>query len=300
MIRYLAHKDIGGTGYSQLLSGAPNRVPYAQAWYLDLVCPSWGILLDENRGFFMPVPENYTFGVRRILQPPYCQQLGIFGQEVPDEAVCDEFVGHRSLRVVQMHIALNASNGLPVNTRGLYFRPNSTLLLDKPYSECYARFDENTRRNIRKAIKAGVEIRKEDAPGSLLQMKWDTKPAGMQKRQLILAGEIIRQALERHEGEIWYAYAPDNEPLAGCFFLKDDLRSVYLISASSPKGKTAGAMFLLVSRYMETYAGTGRILDFEGSTVPGIARFFRGFGAVSAGYPMVSRCLFGWLSYGQK
>jgi hypothetical protein len=300
MIRHLAHEYIGGAWWDQQLAMAPNRVPYARAWYLDLVCPGWGILLDEARGYFMPVPEKHTLGVRRILQPPYCQQLGIFGQQIPDSFVCDEFLSHGSLRVIQLHIALNASNHLLKRTKGLYFRPDNLLSLDKPYSELSSGFDENTHRNIRKAMKAGLEIRKSGEPGFLLQLKWKARPSGMQEKHLQLAGKIMHKALERNEGEIWYAFAPDNEPLAGCFFLKDDLRSVYLISASSPEGKETGAMFLLVSRFIETYAGTGRLLDFEGSTVPGIARFFKGFGAATTVYPLVSRCLFGWLTYGQK
>ncbi len=300
MIRYLAHEFFGVKKWDQLLALAPNRVPYARSWYLDLVCPGWKILFDESRGYYMPVPEKYTLGVRRILQPPYCQQLGIFGQQIPDSATCDEFVGHRLLRAVQLHIALNASNHLSDDTKGLYFRPNNILHLNKPFTELSSRFDENTRRNIRKALKSGLDIRKEDTAGSLLQMKWKGRPSGMQKKHLQLAGEIMHQALTRNEGEIWYACAPDNEPLAGCFFLKDDLRSIYLISASSPRGKETGAMFLLVSRFIETYAGTNRILDFEGSTVPGIARFFGGFGAETVVYPLISRCLFGFLTYGQK
>lgn len=300
MIKYLAHDDIGKAWWDQHLASALNRVPYARAWYLDLVCPGWGILFDESRGFLMPIPEKTTLGVRRILQPPYCQQLGIFGQHIPDSALCDEFIGHGSLRVVQLHIALNASNQFSENTKGLYFRPDFVLHLEKSYNELFSRFDENTHRNIKKAEKAGVKIRKSSVPDSLLQLKWNNRPAGMQLKFFQLVRQIIHQALERNEGEIWYSFAPNNEPLAGCFFLKDDLRSVYLIAASSPKGKESSAMFLLVNRFIETYAGTGRLLDFEGSTIPGIARFFKGFGATKVVYPLVSRCLFGRLTYGKK
>lgn len=257
-------------------------------------------MLDEDAGFIMPVPINYTFGMPRILQPPYCQQLGIFGTETPTPSVCKAFIEHHALRVLHLHIAFNMANKFPENTKGLFYKPDSILLLNKPYNQLRALFNENTIRNIRKASKAGLYVKQENVPEALLRIKWESRPAGMKKKHLMLAGEIMQNALKRGTGEIWYAYARNKEPVAGCFFLNDDLRSVYLISASSPEGKATGAMFLLVDRFVETYAGSGRMLDFEGSVIPGIDRFFKGFGAETSWYPVINRFLFGVLPYGKK
>jgi len=44
------------------------------------------------------------------------------------------------------------------------------------------------------------------------------------------------------------------------------------------------SMFLMFNELISEYAGTDKVLDFEGSEIPGVARFFKGFGAVKQHY----------------
>jgi hypothetical protein len=43
-------------------------------------------------------------------------------------------------------------------------------------------------------------------------------------------------------------------------------------------------MFLLIDTYIGQNAGKEMTLDFEGSNIPGIARFYKGFGALPQTY----------------
>ena len=53
---------------------------------------------------------------------------------------------------------------------------------------------------------------------------------------------------------------------------------------SSKEGKELRAMFFLIDQYIQMNAEKELTLDFEGSTLPGIARFFSGFGATPETY----------------
>jgi len=69
-----------------------------------------------------------------------------------------------------------------------------------------------------------------------------------------------------------------SEHAAAIFAFSND-RAIFLLSASSERGKEWRAMFLVVDRFIELHAGKLAKLDFEGSNIVSIARFFRGFGA---------------------
>jgi hypothetical protein len=43
-------------------------------------------------------------------------------------------------------------------------------------------------------------------------------------------------------------------------------------------------MFLLIDTFIQNNSGKNLILDFEGSNIPGIARFYKGFGAMAETY----------------
>lgn len=44
-------------------------------------------------------------------------------------------------------------------------------------------------------------------------------------------------------------------------------------------------MFLLIDEFIKQYASRNMILDFEGSNIEGVARFYAGFGAKPFNYP---------------
>ena len=76
--------------------------------------------------------------------------------------------------------------------------------------------------------------------------------------------------------------------MVAAFFAFSKTRAIYLLSASSQKGKEQRGMFRIVDTFIRDYAASGLILDFEGSNIPSVARFFSGFGAQPEIYQGVS------------
>lgn len=75
---------------------------------------------------------------------------------------------------------------------------------------------------------------------------------------------------------------------AGAIFAFSDKRVHYLLSVSSGEGKEKSGMFLVIDQFLRTQAGKPVSLDFEGSNIPSIARFFSGFGAVPEQYQRIA------------
>jgi len=289
MITYIPHRSIDFERWDKVIQSSPERVPYALSWYLNVVSPRWNALIQDDYRVVMPVPVKQKFGFFFIIQPPYCQQLGLFGDTTAvDAGTIDEFLHHTALNVPFLTLGFNAGNSLPATIPGLTHKRNYILHLDKSYNAIYKGYSENTCRNLRKAAREKIVVQRMYDFKPLFGLKWVYRPSGVRNKTLHVAYVLMQQALERGMGEVWGACDETGKLLAGCFFLKDDRRSVYLISASSPEGKSDRAMFLLIDRYIRENAGSERLLDFEGSMIPGIARFFKGFGAEATVYPVLS------------
>jgi len=85
-------------------------------------------------------------------------------------------------------------------------------------------------------------------------------------------------------GTIYAAYNQNNKLCAAAFFLHLGNRVTYLNAVSDEEGKNVNAMYLIVDQFIRDHAGSLLTLDFEGSVIPGIARFYSGFGSAQELY----------------
>jgi hypothetical protein len=71
---------------------------------------------------------------------------------------------------------------------------------------------------------------------------------------------------------------PENLEAVGIFLIHKS-RIIYILGGASDKGRELRSMYSLFDTLIKEYAEKDMLLDFEGSEIPGIARFFKGFGA---------------------
>lgn len=79
-------------------------------------------------------------------------------------------------------------------------------------------------------------------------------------------------------------YSDTDELLAAGIFLVSKGRIVYLMGSASSKGREARAMYDLFDHVIMQFSDHPMVLDFEGSEIPGVARFFKGFGSEKRPY----------------
>ena len=94
----------------------------------------------------------------------------------------------------------------------------------------------------------------------------------------------MTQSLERGVGQLLGAYTQRNELCAAAFFLISNGKAIYLLASSGKEGLEQRAMFALVDHFINIHSETPLILDFEGSDIESIARFYKGFGAMPCEY----------------
>ena len=170
-------------------------------------------------------------------------------------------------------------------------------------------YSSNTRRNIAKANKCGLEIREAsiDEFVALWQtenqsMRWDLhatiRPlveAAFQSRDAINCVSKANIVEGNFTPHLFGVYREDRL-VASLFGIQTRSRFIYLIPVSNREGKECCAMFALVDHILETICcPQGLTFDCEGSMLEGVARFYRGFGAVEQSYATIARCRPEWL-----
>ena len=68
-----------------------------------------------------------------------------------------------------------------------------------------------------------------------------------------------------------------------------DKRFVFLKSGVRDEGKAKGAMHFLMDSFIRKYAGEKKVLDFGGSSVESVARFYKSFGALDYVYLQIEK-----------
>jgi hypothetical protein len=70
-----------------------------------------------------------------------------------------------------------------------------------------------------------------------------------------------------------------------------------MLPVSTAEGKQKQSMSFLLDKFIELHAEKELVLDFEGSSLSGIARFYAGMGAVNECFPVLSKpnFLFDWI-----
>ena len=286
-IKFVVNKDIDRTKWDQCIANSPFGIVYAHSWYLDRICQKWDALICGDYLYIMPLVNNIKYGISYIYQPFFTQQLGVFSGLPTELAIVDQFLNAipKQFRLTDMN--LNIGNTLKTPNFG--FRNNTTyhLNLQPEISTIRAGYNSNTRRNVQKAIQNKISI----SPVSdidffmkFIQDNLQEKSPEIKSKHYLALRKVVNYALEHQLGEIYGAWDSDNNLVASVFFVSSNQKSIYLAASSNQAGIEQSAMFLLVDTFIEKNAGKKQIFDFEGSNIPGVARFYAGFGATPETY----------------
>lgn len=283
-IAIIARNNIDKAKWERCIEAAENSRIYANIWHLDRVADDWIALVFGDYEYIMPLPVKKKFAIRYVYQPLFCQQLGIFPK--PPERVASIFYQtlYRQFRYIDVH--LNSQNPTFKLEPAVRFLPRRNYLLDLQYNyKSLARsYSTNTKRNIAKSLENNLQFVAGISTEDYLAFKSENLTDKLNKKQFGKLKSIIANTRYMGIAEIYGVYSASNELCAAVFFCRWKKRVIYMSAATSPSGKKLGAMYFLVDKFIRSNAETDLVLDFEGSMIPGLARFYGGFGATPETY----------------
>lgn len=178
------------------------------------------------------------------------------------------------------------------NNKNFSEKHKRTYLLDinKTEEDIYSNFKSSLRRQLKKAEKLLTvsEAKETETFYSIYRESLDK-----QKGATIIPKETVEKIWnlcnEKSLGKIYFAKDEEENVHAAIFNVYDHQHSYYLLGGSNQAYLGSGAMGLLLWHCIKEAKTNGKTtFDFEGSEVPGVARFFSTFGGKSVEYPVLA------------
>ncbi|WP_040496994.1 hypothetical protein [Fulvivirga imtechensis] len=263
-----------------------NGLVYVTSWYLNIICPDWEALIEEREGEYYtiaPLLGQQKWGIKFHPKPPLVQQLGIVSIKPTTEHTLKEVV--EFLKRKYLSFSYPISNTVAENIRDIEIQKcnNHILSLNRDYKTIFSTYRRDRKARIKQGQQQNISLHFTDNIDQLLELfQTEVTPkivGGVSESSIEHIQSIAKYALKKQCGFILEALNNENKVISIGLFLKFKNRIIYLIAATTKEGKILQANSLLLDHVIATHAQKPLILDFEGSIVPGIADFYRSFGA---------------------
>jgi hypothetical protein len=277
-IRYIRHAEIDMKKWDRCIHAAPNGLVYCCSFYLEHLAKHWDALVLNDYKYVMPIIWNRKFGIPYLYQPAFLPQAGIFGAAAIDETIITGFITELKKRFRFAEIFLNHGNPLA----GLLPSTNYILSLNAPYEEINKSYKTHLVKNLKHAAKTSFTYTSTtDFPKviGLYHHEYARRIPQVTGEDYKKFALLCEDMLAKKYLLVKEVYAGEMLQAAAIFFKKDG-RIYNIMPFVSAAGRYSNANPFLYDQLIREFAGKEQWLDFEGSSIPGIAAFYNKFGAI--------------------
>ncbi len=297
VIHYFAGDNIDSKKWNDCIKNSQLGIPnlcFARFEYLQSICNGqWGALIllnfDESKYLnVMPLPFRKKWGfIHYIYQPYFCQQLGVFGELT--HYCIDDFIEHIPKRFFRMHLNIHGGIGIPKKSQ-----KRTNFILPAPHDPKKT-FNKDALKNLRKLNQHTIEYVQsndyqtilkiyDEAWGEQSGLEWFNDYKHFENALNMIDSNRIYSILVYEQGT--------SNPLAGAIFLQSGLpntdshRLHYVCGGALKKGRDLGIVHGIIEHVCLKFPNS--IIDFEGSNIPSVAKFYQKFGPIDEPYYSLS------------
>jgi len=282
MIRRLRYHEIDFSKYAQCLENSEQIKYSASKIYLDVTSKKrWDLLIYNDYEAVMPLPYVRKYGIKIVLNPMLCQQLGVFSKQdnvILNEAFLDFLKKNYLVRVY--HFNDHNQFQSPIE-----YKKNFIIYPDS-YDNVYAKYSPKRKRKLR--LDENVLGNSEIKIISFDEAKpfIESNMTGLAKQEDVHGFIRIYKRFYDLKSLTFCAFYYQNQ-IINLIAVYSDYKTLALLGTFNEKKyvKISGSSALIndmIKKNIETAA-----FDFEGSEVPSIDEFFRGFRPELKTYPYV-------------
>ncbi|MGQ9846299.1 MAG: hypothetical protein ACUVQP_02195 [Bacteroidales bacterium] len=291
-LKYIKHNEIDKKKWEYTISNAINGNLYTYAWYLDIVSPQWEALVLEDYELVFPLTVKKILGFNTLQQPPFAQQLGVFTTNANNLNKVEEIIQQAVEMFPYCNFQVNKHNFLQTSTKYTVLNKiNYELDLIPSYEYLSSKYHTNTKRNIAKARSNNLVLKINDINPQtfvdFIRKNVGHKVTKLKSKDYQKILQIIKFVDKYKFGQSYSVYDDKKQLLSTAYFIFSHNKVYYLFAANSQIGKEKRAMFFLLDEFIRNYSEKNLILDFEGSMIPGLARYYEGFGAIACKYQQI-------------
>jgi lipid II:glycine glycyltransferase (peptidoglycan interpeptide bridge formation enzyme) len=190
-----------------------------------------------------------------------------------------EYLASSGAAVVSLGLSLGITDALPFYWRGWKVVPHYTYRtdLDQGEDRILAGMSTERRKNLRKSAVDGISVA-EETDMKPMRVLIEQTFARQSKAFSLASADLIFSAFPPGEQSYCMVASADGRPMAGVYVVHDG-RTAYYLMGGYAEGAHHGAGALAMWHAILKAKELGlEVFDFEGSVIPPIERYFRGFG----------------------
>ena len=287
-IRYCTYDAIDKAKWDACIDRAPNGLLYAYSVYLDAMAKHWDALVLGDYEAVMPLTWNRKYGICYLYQPPFTACLGIFGEQL-NAGIVNDFLLAIPAKFKYWDIYLNEGNLFKLAGFDLYERMNYVLPLNLPYESLQDNYKDNIKRNIKRSEKLDLTVTKNIALAEVILLVREQARdfASLSPDDFEHFKKLYRLLYKKEKATTYGVFTKEGQLIAAAVFFFSHNRAYYIMVGNHPNGKTLGASHALINTFIKDHAGQNLVLDFEGSDISSLARFYSSFGAKEEKYSAI-------------
>ncbi len=277
-------------------------------WWNEVVEKNWDVAIYQEEGVVFGV---WPYQIRKrgpwtlLVQPHFTPYVGPVlnypkGQKNTTRHSFEKKVLENLMNQLpkfssfKQNLGINFINTLPMLWKGFIDQRRFTYLLDlkAPKEELWSSCRENIRRSIRKAeksIKIEVSLTSKELEKAFSE---SYKKQGLANpiQEGILFQRIIDYLKKHNCGQLLLAKNNSGDVVSALLSIWDKEAAYYLIGGKNDEKDSSGAMSLLMWKSILKAQELGLSqFNFEGSSIPSIEHYLRGFGGSLHGFSCLEK-----------
>lgn len=252
-----------------------------EEWYVHAVSPQTVTIELGIIKLLIPLRKNLF--INSVYVPPMMQRFFL-----PDHIEHPTFAERLILELMSRYPSGNISLSENITIKGVekFQKTNYLLPLNQNYDHLQSGYRKGHKLNLKTAFQHNIKIFESDDIKETISFykKFSNQRIPKFYKNEVLLSSCITSCINHKCGIIVQASTMDNQLLSIAFFSIYNKRITYHLSCSSPEGKQSCAMYGIIDYIIRKYQQQQVLLDFEGSSIPGLAKFMSGFGAKEEHY----------------
>mgnify|MGYP000736310295 CR=1 FL=1 len=284
-LSYRTHQELDYDAWDACVESTPHPQPYGFSWYLNWVAPNWGAVVYGNYEAVLPVFPQEKWRVSFSTRPFGTQQLGPFAKVPLSAELLAAMVDLAMQHVTYGEFFISHNTPLPLDWTPQQLT-NLELHLDAQAVPVASLYSKQIKRNLKKAAQSEAEWAQWTTLEEAVQLWQRTvqEKTNIHDAHLERLQRLMEFCHYQGRGQLLSLTDSTNSLVAAQFWILYQGRATLLLNAASSWAKSQGLPTLLIDRAIDLWSGRVAVFDFEGSSIPGLHRFYSGFGAQDRPY----------------
>jgi hypothetical protein len=292
MIRLVKRAQLDEEKYNHCISNSFESRIFAFSWYLDIVADIWEVLVYDDYLAVMPLPVRIKYGVKYVYPPFWLIELGIF---TIDKSVSQDIFINEVFKYYKfVETRLNYDNVFSSNLNKRQKKEVQVLSLSNNYENIVANYSRNRKRELKKAEEFGLIEKWDDLPELLINLykrNVGKRVPEIKNKDYDVLLNIMNESIKKGLGELLTIYDSENSLVGATFYLIHNSIVTNLVSTTDFNNRKNGVNTFFNDRAIFKFQSQYECFHFGGSSMKGIADYYKSFGAKTKDYFLLKKRL---------